>query len=341
LPPPPCGAEAPAEEPTRAQPAGWRPPREDVLRLKLDDFLAPGPAVQQPQQGDFQQAMSMEEQMQMMQWICSVGIGQMQTDPSMGAAGFLPQPDGQACGMPAQASLVAGQVFAPQDYLGQLHVNPSAVPPVADAPAVPFVPSGAFDVAAGAFQMPFMPAQAPPPPPLQPVPALFAQPAQAQATGTVLQAPAQPPQPQAPQGPQQLQQMAMQIQKLLQMQQPGQPVMPLAQPPGPQMPQMLSAADAAVLAAAFPAVAGPGTAPAPAPAAAAASVFAPSSSGARWADEQEAMTAPMALPPFPVPMFPPAAEPGAAAQPPAGRISISVGHFPEPGAATTTVLNGQ
>lgn len=346
--PPPCEAAAPTEEPPRAEPAR-RPPREDVLRLKLDDFLAPGPAAQQPQQpqqpqqGDFQQAMSMEDQMQMMQWICSVGMNQMQTDQSMGAAGFLPQADGKACGMQAQACMGSGQVFAPQDYIGQLTVNPSAVPPVTDVSTTQFVPSGTFDVGAGAFQMPFMPPQAPPPP-LQPLPALFAQPAQAQAAGTVLQqAPAQQPtQPQPPQAPQQLQQMAMHIQKLLQIQQPPQPAVPVAQPPGAQMPQMMSAPDAAVLAAAFPAPAGvdgPGTAPAAAAVRgpAATSAFAPGPSGARWADEQEAMAAPMALPPFPVPMFPPAAEAGAAAQPPAGRISISVGHFPEPGASTTVV----
>lgn len=340
--PPPCEAPAPIEEPPRAEPSR-RPPREDVLRLKLDDFLAPGPAAQQPQRGDFQQAMSMEEQIQMMQWICSVGMNQMQTDQNTGAAGFLPQADGQACGMQAQACVGSGQAFAPQDYIGQLSVNPSAVPPVTDVSTTQFVPSGTFDVGAGAFQMPFMPAQAP----LQPVPALFAQPAQAQATGTLLQqAPAQPPpQPQpsqAPQGSQQLQQMAVHIQKLLQMQQPPPPAVPVAQPPGPQMPQMMSAPDAAVLAAAFPAPAG-GDGPSAALAAAAArgpaatSAFASGPSGARWADEQEAMAAPMALPPFPVPLFPPAAEHGAAAQPTAGRISISVGHFPEPGASTTVV----
>lgn len=303
------------------------------MRLNLDDFLAPGPAAQQPQQGDFQQAMSMEEQVQMMQWM--LGLSQMQTDPNAGAAGFLPQADGQAC-LQAQACVGSGQAFVTQDYIGQLSVNPSAVPPpMTDVSAAQFVPSGAFDVGAAAFQMPFMPAQAPPPP-LQPVPGLFAQPALAQAAGTVLQqAPAQPPPPQplqAPHGPQQLQQMAMHIQKLLQIQQP-------AQPPGPQMPVLADA----FLAAAFPALAGGGSPGAALAAAlaqgpAATSAFASDPSGARWADQQEAMTAPMALPPFPVPMFPPAAEPGAAAQPPGGRVSISVAHFPEPGASTPPLV---
>jgi len=293
---PPEAAEA-AEEPGPAARASCQP-RDDVLRLRLDDFLAPGPTLQQtlPLQGDFQQATSVPDQMEMMQWICSMAMGPVSVEQHVGAAGFPQQADGH-CGMQRQ-------VFSPQDCMAQLGINLSAVPPMADGASAPFAAGGAFDGGAGAFQVPFLPAQAPAH--AAPTPALFAQQAQPQAPQLAQQ------QPQLP-----MQQMAMQIQQqLLQMQQPLRPAAPAAQPPGPQ---------AVMLAAAFPNPAG-GDNSGAIPAAAARATAASTAQGARWSDEPEAI----ALPPFP--MFAPTAEQGGSAQPTSnGRIGISVGHFPEPG----------
>jgi len=325
-------AELLPEEPRLAAPAP-RQPCEDVMRLRLDDFLAPGPAAQQPPtQGDFQQAMQMPNEMEMMQWICSMGsmgMGPMPVDQQMGAAGFVPQADGQGCGMQPQVCMGSAQAFPPQDCMGQLGINLSGVPSMADATGAQFAQGDTFDASAGAFQVPTWPAQAPAP--AAPVPTLFPQQVQPQATA---QQPTQPqPSPQTAaqmpqQPPVQLQQMAMQIQKLLQIQQPTQPPVPAVQPMGPQL---LPGTDAGMIAMGFPApagsAAGSGAAPSAAPGPAA-GAFAPGPSSTRWADKPEATT--VALPPFP--MFSPAAEQGG------GRISISVGHFPEPG--TSSMVTG-